>query len=355
MGALTIAFDTTIVGALAFFWVLMVVHLFFVNGENRLGKILDWVKDQEQPAVVGVLLFAMTYTLGSAVSRMAQDLFNDDDLYLQVPGRLFRAGLTEDRIHTRVYCDMYDDHLLMAGTENPALLGEIYTFQALKAKKPLCWLTLRWSVRYTYDREADDKLKDTAVDIFSLQENALMVKGEDYTVRLRQIHNQIMVLRGAAFNGLIGFSLCVFALGKALRREKHGPWIRLAVVPVPALYFAVALISTVHHFGEREPLDPPYMEFTLLLLALVGAWLVWRPPSPPKAEEPRAKETVAGKKPGAKCDWQSADWARLGVLSAILSTAAVLGWWSTEVLYAQQVIYAYDSQIFQSKGTAAQK
>jgi hypothetical protein len=124
-------------------------------------------------------------------------------------------------------------------------------------------------------------------------------------------------------------------------------------VPVPALYFAVALVSTVHHFGEVEPLDPPYMEFTLLLLALVGAWLVWKPPTPPKAEEPGAKETGAGKKPKTKCDWRSADWARLVVLSAMLSSAAILGWWSTEVLYAQQVIYAYDSQIFQSKGTAA--
>jgi hypothetical protein len=352
MGALAIAFDITIVGALALSWVLLVVHLLFVNGENRLGKILNWVKEQQQPAVVGVLLFAMTYALGSAVSRIAQDLFNDDDLYLQVPGRLFRVGTTEDRIHTRVYCDMYDNHLLLAGTENPALAAEIYTFQDLKRKKPLCWLTLRWSVRYTYDREADDKLKDAAVDIFSLQENALMVKGEDYTVRLRQIHNQIMVLRGAAFNGLIGFSLCLFALGKALRRENHGRWLRLAVVPVPALYFAVALISTVHHFGDGEPLDPPYMEFTFLLLALVGAWLVWKPPSPPKPEKSEAKEPGVTKTPGMKCDWQSADWARLVVLSAILSTAAVLGWWSTEVLYAQQVIYAYDSQSFQPKGTA---
>ncbi len=72
MGALAIAFDITIVGALALSWVLLVVRLLFVNGENRLGKVLDWVKDQEQPAVVGVLLFAMTYTLGSAVSRIGR-------------------------------------------------------------------------------------------------------------------------------------------------------------------------------------------------------------------------------------------------------------------------------------------
>jgi hypothetical protein len=30
----------------------------------------------------------------------------------------------------------------------------------------------------------------------------------------------------------------------------------------------------------RFPSDPPYMEFTLVLLTLVGAWLVWTTPLP---------------------------------------------------------------------------
>ena len=43
MGALTIAFDTIIVGALALPWVLLAIHLFFFEGENRLGGVLNWV------------------------------------------------------------------------------------------------------------------------------------------------------------------------------------------------------------------------------------------------------------------------------------------------------------------------
>jgi hypothetical protein len=115
--------------------VLILIHLFFLEGENRLEDILEWVTAKERQAAAGVLLFAMTYTLGSAVSRIAQDFFNDDDLYLQVHRHLFRVGTTEDRIHTRVYCDLDDNHLLLAGTENPALAGKIKTFQALKARK----------------------------------------------------------------------------------------------------------------------------------------------------------------------------------------------------------------------------
>jgi hypothetical protein len=37
MGALTIAFDTTIVGALALPWVVLMVHLFFFRGERALS------------------------------------------------------------------------------------------------------------------------------------------------------------------------------------------------------------------------------------------------------------------------------------------------------------------------------
>ena len=354
MGALTIAFDITIVGALALPWVLLVIHLFFFEGENRLGGILDWVTAPGRQAVTGVLLFAMTYTLGSAVSRTARDFFNDDDLRVQVGWQLFRVGVTEDRIIARIYCQAHDDNLLPAGTDNPAITGKIATFR-IQASPDGCQRTLRWTERHKYE-EKDDYLIGTARDLFGLQENALLLKGEDPTLRLRQLHDQIMVLRGAAFDGFMGFSLCVFAWGAKLRREKPRSWLCLALLPAPILYFLVALIAAVHHFAPRAPSDPPYLEFTLFLLAVVGAWLIWKRPAPPQHAQTHAPQanqapaSDAGKEPGAKCNWKIEHWARLAVISAILTTAAILGWWSTEVLYTEQVIYSYDSQISQSKG-----
>ena len=342
MGALTIAFDITIVGALALPWVLLAIHLLFFEGENRIGDALDWVKEREVQAAAGVLLFAMTYTLGSAVSRIARDFFNDDDLYLQVGGELFRVGMTEDRIIASVYCDRNDDHLLPAATGNSAIAEKISIFQA-QTSAGGCGRTLMWSERHRYNK-ADNDLIGTARDIFGLQENALLLKGEDPTLRLRQLHDQIMVLRGVAFNGLIGFSLCLFAYGAALRREKPSSWVRLALVPVPGLYLAVALIATLHHFGDRLPSDPPYMEFTLTLLGLVGTWLVWKRPSPQLPDKAHVQQTGAGGKTGTECNWQKEHWARLVVFSAIVTVAVVLGWWSTEVLYGEQVVYSYSSQ-----------
>jgi hypothetical protein len=102
MGAFSIAFDIIIVGALALPWVLLVIHVFFSANESSLKKLLDWVKDQNQPAVAGVLLFAMTYSLGSAVSRIAQDFFDDDDLHIQVSNYLLQVGVTETSIRRRL-------------------------------------------------------------------------------------------------------------------------------------------------------------------------------------------------------------------------------------------------------------
>jgi len=259
MGALTIAFDTTIVGALALPWVLLVIHLFFFEGENRIEVALKWVKDQQAQAAAGVLLFAITYTLGSAVSRTAQDFFDDDDLFLHVDGHLLR-GVTENHILTRLYCDSDDDsHLLRADQGDSALVNKIKDF---RAQKSVCKDPLRWWVRQKDEKERDNFI-GIAADIFGLQENALMVKGGDYTVRLRQIHDQVMVLRGAAFNSMIGFALCLFAWGAMLRRERPHSWIRWALVPSPALYLGAGLIALRHHFAEGLPPDPPYMEFTL--------------------------------------------------------------------------------------------
>ena len=89
MGALSIAFDTIIVGALAVSWVALIVHLFFSRDKSGIEHLLDWVKRQNQPAVAGVLFFAIAFFLGSAVSRIAQDFFDDDDLHIQVGRTLF--------------------------------------------------------------------------------------------------------------------------------------------------------------------------------------------------------------------------------------------------------------------------
>lgn len=377
MGALTIAFDTIIVGALALPWVLLVIHLFFFDGEK---SVLEWLKEQNwgenqgQAAVAGIILFAMAYTLGSAVSRMAQDFFNDDDLH--VP-RLLRMAMTEDRIIASVYCDLDRGRLLGGATDNATLAERIKVFECLKSNngqndgnrpadaganqqpancpamsttvqvsaapalpqpEPLCLRILSARGHYMDDERHDDetRLVRTARDIFSVQENGLLLKGQDATLRLHQLHDQIMVLRGATFDGLLAFSFCLFAWGVAVRAEKPRSLLRWGLALVPGVVLFLAVEALYHHYQERAIGDPPYMEFSLFLIGAAGAWLLWRP----------RRLSSGAENQGRMRSWTC---GALSLVFAILVVAGILGWWSTEVLYGEQVVYSYASQ------TTAQK
>jgi|SRR5579859_42929 len=330
MGALTIAFDITIVGALALPWVLLVVHLCFPDAETQLRDAVNWVNKEKQAAAAGVLLFAVAYTMGSAVSRIAYDFFNDDDLHLRVGHHLVRVGATQNRILTSVYCQRDYNDLLQAGNENPSLANKIYTFQSQKTDD-LCGQSLKWVASIDKDEdEYDEHLNGTAADIFGLQENMLMLKGEDATLRLRQLHDQVIVLRGAAFNGILMFVLCLYGWGQRSRGEHSKSVGRWALAAVPLLPLAIGVVAYLHHLHESTGPDPPFMEFCLVLLGLVGICLLW---VPDKHAAERKKTTSDA----------SPKWWAFTAVSGILMCAALMGWWSTQVTYSEQIIYSSDS------------
>jgi hypothetical protein len=319
MGALSIAFDTIIVGALALPWVLLVVHLFFSDNENSLKKLLAWAKSQDQPALAGVLLFAMTYPLGSAVSRIAQDFFDDDDLHIQVSDPLLlRVGITETSIRTDVYCQKQK----LLTEMRPDSLAE--KRQRFKSNESGCQYTGRWII--PQDQYWIHQQQDLAKDIFYVQEGALLLKGTDATEKLRVFHDQIMVLRGAAFDALVAFSLCFFWWC-----ARFPFWLRCAV---PLAYFLPAAMALYNHRLERPASDPPYMEFTLLSLAFAGWYLLLRG----KPKQNRVLEKAGSDGPTNKLGQPRPAYL---VLSLFLTVASFFGWWATQVLYDEQVIYSY--------------
>jgi hypothetical protein len=318
MGTFSIAFDTIIVGALALPWVFLVIHLFFPQDEKRFAGILDWVNKQNQPAVAGILLFAMAYPLGSVVSRIAQDCFDDDDLYIEVPGQfLFRVGVTTTgtRILTHVFCEEDDQGLI-----SQALLDSL---REKHGKKDPCQYKGKWMIPQSHLWIS--QAEGTAIDVFHLEEGALLLQGTDKNERVRQFHDERMVLRGAAFDGLVAFSLCLFWWSSE-RRSK----LRYAV---PFAYLIPGGIALYNHvFRERSASNPPLLEFTLLVLALAGLYLVWR-------RRPQGKSSTGEK---AAVEENATGHIRTSylVLSLLLTLTAFLGWQATEVLYDQQVIYS---------------
>jgi hypothetical protein len=360
MPALSIAFDIIIVGALALPWVLLIIDIFFSTNVSRVKSLLHWVNQQKQPAVAGVLLFAMTYALGSVVSRIAQDFFDDDDLHVHAFHRLFRVGVTESSIRTNVFCNAFKDTDIPkpneaaavkhepSGTPNPETPnpepGDLTTekHEKFKANNRHCTYTGRWIIRTsephthepiivdpaTHQRitaEWINQQEDLAAEIFGVHEAAVLLKGTDATERIRQFRDQIMVLRGAAFNGLVAFSLYLFWWS-----SESLPGLGWAV---SFLYASLGLLAFFHHVAVTPLGDPPYMEFTLLVLAAAG-WHILGSPAHKRRRGHRKLGPHNGHKP-----------LRFGylVLAAFVTVSVSLGWWATQVLYDQQVIYSYEA------------
>lgn len=347
MGALGSAFDVVVVGALALSWVLLVIHLFFSDNESTLKKLLDWVRDQQQPALAGILLFAMAYPMGSVVSRIAQDFFDDDDLHFHAFHHLFRVGVTESGIRTDVFCTTFKPEPSdPRSSDTPAEKTDSFGTTASKpdskpkdalAKKgekfrstdPNCTYTGRWYIQ-TFDPNTNQHIsavwikdqQDRAGDVFHVHEATVLLKGTDATEKIRQFHDQIIVLRGAAFNGMLAFSLCMFWWTSSFRSV----W-RWSVLSV---HLVLGVIATYNHFNDHIH-DPPYMEFTFFVLVAAGICLLWQ-------RRPR-KEEAHGELPHRNGIGEIR-FVYL-ILSAFLAISAFLGWWATQVLYDQQIIYSY--------------
>jgi hypothetical protein len=383
MGAFSIAFDIIIVGALALPWVILVIHLFFSHNESTLKNLSGWVKDQQQPALAGILLFAIAFPLGSVMSRIAQDFFDDDDLHLLVFHHLLRVGVTEKSIRTDVFCNTFkpepaatnsaipptqkpeplkgsdprsedaftkncqsstteDSHLTNPSTEKHESLNAapeirdllVAKSEQFKSTDPNCTYTGRWVIRAcdqnTHQYITAEWISDQqnrAGDVFRVHEASVLLKGTDATERIRQFHDQIMVLRGAAFNGMLLFSLCLFWWVSKFQSR----W-RWAVL---FFYVFPGAVAWVNHLRDHAH-DPPYMEFTFLSLAAAGGWLLWqrRPKTDEAHEEPGAQN-------GPSHNGRGEIRFIYLFLAAFLTFTAFLGWWATQVLYDQQVIYSY--------------
>jgi hypothetical protein len=282
-GSPQFAFDSVIVGALALPWLALVIELLFTSRTGQVAHLMSLIKDGEYkipPAAAGVLLFAMAYFLGAAVSRVSGDLFNDGEVSM------------EDRIRAAVYSELVplgpnnlpkkdkeddQDKEDDEDKEDPPFWVNLFHL-----KKGALLLEDRLKVhRLPQEDESTDSARKRRLvvkAVFHLQESALLQEGEDKTERLRQLFEQRMVLRGAAFNGLIAVALCFFGwcAAKPERKKFFFFWIGWIVSSGLVLLGFYFLIQTFRKVDARgEPLgftlrDPPFTEFTVIIFGLAG-------------------------------------------------------------------------------------
>jgi len=266
MDALKIAFETVFVGVLALPWLALAAELFFP--QFSFSKAKNFVCSIKSEAIayaaVGVVSIAMAYVLGAALSRLAEDFFDDDDLLPHVP--------TEDQIRASVYCGSLESIV-----EIRVPLSDI--------SDPCPKAAPRWFRGHRANDQTS--ASDQSLQIFRVQEAALLLAGEDKASRIRLLHQQLNVLRGAAFDGLITWLLCL--LGWNAKRS-WGRWRR--VVPLGLLLYAFYTLLWNHlklwQDFQLKLDDPPFMELTLLSLGAGGCYVAW------KGVEDPGREGLAG-------------------------------------------------------------
>jgi hypothetical protein len=329
MDALKFAFEILIVGALALPWVALLIRMFSPYtspGEPEkpidvLEFLLPSVASKAGGAVAMALIIGTGYLLGSVVSRVSRNLFNDELLWF-VP--------QEDTIRVGVYRDEYCSEELLDDLDLP----EFRIRDHPRMAEGLCPQTvlnsadnlvsfLRRYVRLFPLRAlrngSDEKFDARVQEMFRLQEGLLLLNGLDKVERLKEYYDQITVLRGGALNLIILFAVCLFGYcGNYRARWSQRPSLMvLAFVPAClVLIYALFSFWRHYHYERLSPYrDPPLAETVLFLLGAIGVFVIL------KAKHARYY--------GPTC-----------VVAAILTVISFGGWWWTEVMYDLQVIHS---------------
>jgi hypothetical protein len=323
MDALKIALETVFVGVLALPWLALAAQLFFPEfslpkltaPDGWLAKVQSIKSETVGYAVVGLLSVAMAYTLGAAISRLAEDFFNDDDLYITfIP--------TEDQIRASVYRRSLENALVKVEVpvegnnrdDKDTISAQGNSGTNREETQP--WFRGRGAHE---EISASDRTRQT----FGIQEATLLLEGEDKVSRIRLLHQQLNVLRGAAFDGIL--TCLLFLLGWNANKSsglRHSKWVR-TILPASLLGYAVHALLWNHFKLFPDPQafwlkfdDPPFMELTLILLCAGGLYVAWN---------------------GTKGAWPQGT----GLVAFLLTALAYCGWYWTEIRYDQLIIYSF--------------
>jgi hypothetical protein len=300
--ALKFAFEILIVGVLALPWLATLLRMFPSDAASSLSlhTQMSIVPKQAQNAVILAAVIAFGYLIGSAVTRVSRNFFNDE---------LWRSVPTEDQIRGAVYNEVYCKEELLSKLTLPS---RVYSREAAG----IC------PDEDTLDKETPKERKKIDIrvqELFRLQESLLLLTGQDKVDRLKQYYDQITVLRGAAFNGFVLFVLCVFGSCGNLRAH----WSKRPVLGLLSFLPALCLLAYglfslwLHLYGKHESpySDPPFAESVLLSLGFIGLFII------------------------SKAD-RAILYYRACLVAALVTAGSFGGWWWTEIMYDLQVIHS---------------
>src|SRR5216684_7443809 len=292
MEVFKLAFETTIVGLLAFLWVGAAIYHLFPDflANVTYSKISAFAKDNQSLLGVGGLTLA--YCLGSAILPISSQLVNDE-----------HWPFPEYKIRCQAFI-----------TEQESLEQIGYT--ALPPQLKLRELQPGKCSVYSEGASRNDVTKtERILTLFDQQERMILGQTSENTDRLKQLRGRIVVLRGAVFSGCVLFLICLFAYMARVDGQSW-LWKRTLWGILLAAFFAVYVLRNAYQdFKAKNIFDIPVLEAMLGAVIIFGGFLVIR---------------------GVKtCLFQR---ERALLVVALFAALAGAGWLASEIIYDQQVI-----------------
>lgn len=316
MDVFKLAFETTIVGVLAFVWLGIVLDLLF---PDHLAQLVS-VSLQQNQTLLGIGVFSLVYFIGSAVVPISSQLVNDEHTLLPedaIRCQVFRDQ--EDRLGKIAHTGFPEQHIALADSANCHCS---YWDRFLVAKKPsepkTFTLQQFWIGLHTDDTKEELDQKKDMLTLFQLQESKVLNQGIDKADRFRQLHERIVVLRGAVFSGAALFLICLFGCIAPVQGQPSHWTRRLWGILLALVLLAFGIRNALQDLKFPTIFDVPVMEGLLIALTIFGGFLVVRGV---RARPFLKKQFV--------------------LVAAFFFLFAYGGWIWSEVLYDQQVISSY--------------
>jgi hypothetical protein len=330
MDVFKLAFETTVVGVLAFLWLGIAVDLVY---PPFFAKTVPEVLGKND-AVLGAAILSLAYCIGSAIVPISGQLVNDE--HWPVPEDAIRCLVLEDQSH------------LLGGIGQAELLkpyepGDDFDvchrafFERFREKDPetnqriVTRHTIWAGVRKTFERRGaehkaqdaktereNDRKLDNILTKFQLIETEILNQGAEKTDRLKLLHERIVVLRGAVFSGISLFLICLFGT-IAPRNGNSFPWKRRIWGTLLAIILTLlSVYNGLQDLKHFQISDIPVLESLLGVITIFGGFLVYYGVK----ERP-----YLGK--------------RIVLVAGFFAALSYGGWMWTETIYDQQVISSY--------------
>ena len=316
MDVFKLAFETTIVGVLAFVWLGIATDLLF---PDLITKLVSTFLQQNQ-TLLGVGVLSLAYFIGSAIVPISSQLLNDE--HWPLPEDAIRCQVSRDQAERldKIADTGVPEHHVGLATRNVCECSYWDRFLAVETPSGKRIFTRQqfWLGLQANDSDLEIEKKKEILTLFQLQESKVLNQGSDKAERFRQLHERIVVLRGAVFSGFALFLICLFGCIAPVQGQPS-PWKRILLgILLAIVSLGIGIRNGLQDLKYPNIFDVPVMEGLLSAITLFGAFLVIR---------------GVRNRPYLKM--------RFLLVVGFLAALAYGGWVWSEVIYDQQVISSY--------------